>query len=325
MLLMNSARSFRFFAFASIVTMVGFVNADGTVDGQRGANYGSALAVQTVETEFGDNFSELNAAYGYSENGILYLMLTGNLEQNFNKLNLFFDVGSGSGENVLSGTPDYDFFDGTNWISSNYAGHTFDSGFNADYHMYARSGGGDDYRVDFIDRLGGGSTIINGNTGSAVGLGTVGKNDLADNAGASALNNDISFFFDNSNTAGVLGGTAAADQAAAAAVTTGFEFAIDLADLGLDKTADNTIRVAAIIGNGDHNFHSNQTLGGLAAPQGNLGGDGAGGFTGDLSGINFNDFAGDQFFTVNTSAVPEPGSLVLICGVGLAVCLRRRR
>jgi len=50
-----------------------------------------------------------------------------------------------------------------------------------------------------------------------------------------------------------------------------------------------------MINNGDHNFLSNQVLGGLPAPQGNLGGDGAGTFTGNLAGIDFTTFAGNQF------------------------------
>jgi len=312
-------------AFAAIVSFGAYASADGVIDGQRGANYGAAVGVQTVQTEFGDNFSELDAAYAYCANGRLYMMFTGNLEQNFNKMNIFFDTRAG-GENVMSSTPDYDFFDGNQWISSNYGGHTFDSGFAADYHMFARSGGGDNYEVDWIDRLGGTSTIINGNTGAAVGLGTISTGSLANNAGASALSKDISFFFDNSNMAGVMGGTGAADQAAAAAVTTGFEFSIDLADLGLDASVENTIRVAAIIGNGNHNFHSNQTLGGLPAGTGNLGGDGAGGFIGDLSGIDFNNFSGDQFMTIELPRhIPEPGSMALLCVAGLTALVRRRR
>ena len=34
-----------------------------TVDGTKDAEYGGPLAVQTVETQFGDNFSELDAGY----------------------------------------------------------------------------------------------------------------------------------------------------------------------------------------------------------------------------------------------------------------------
>ena len=304
-------------AFAAVAWFGGLAAAqpfpvvDGTVD----AIYGAPIAVQTVQTGFGDTDgvtvgSELDAAYVAVCDERLFMVITGNVEQNFNKLNIFFDTKSG-GENVLSSDPEYDFDPGGGaWISKNFGGHTFDAGFEADFHMFVRSGGGDNYEVDWIDRLGGTGTAVNGNGGSAVGLGTVAVGSLANNAVASALANDISFFFDNSNLAGVIGApggpsdppTPAANQANAAAVTTGFEFSIDFADLSLDPMCDNEIKVAAIMGNSNHNYHSNQILAGLPAPQGNLGGDNAGGFSGTLSGVDFTAFAGDQFMTIDLPA-----------------------
>jgi hypothetical protein len=59
--------------------------------------------------------------------------------------------------------------------------------------------------------------------------------------------------------------------------------------LGLDPTVANTIRVTAIIGNGDHNFMSNQSLGGLPAGFGNLAGP---------STIDFSAYDGDQVMTI---------------------------
>ena len=51
------------------------------VDGTRDGLYGSALAVQTVQTQFGDNLSEMDAAYALADGGNLYLMLTGNARE----------------------------------------------------------------------------------------------------------------------------------------------------------------------------------------------------------------------------------------------------
>src|SRR5687767_3041342 len=87
-----------------------------TVDGSVDANYGAPLAVQLVNTGFGDaqppgalGGSELDAAYAKIWNGRLYIMLTGNHEPNFNKLEVFIDSVAGAGENTLSATPKYDF------------------------------------------------------------------------------------------------------------------------------------------------------------------------------------------------------------------------
>src|SRR5580765_4347232 len=98
------------------------------VDGTRDAEYGAARAVQGVQTGFGDasppgslGGSELDAAYAKVVGGRLYFTLTGNLEPNFNKLDVFIDSKAG-GENTLSGTPQYDFFNGTNWLSQNMVG-----------------------------------------------------------------------------------------------------------------------------------------------------------------------------------------------------------
>lgn len=296
---------------------------DGTVDG----SYGAPLSVQTVQTQFGDanpnNGSELNAAYARISGGRLYLMFTGNHEANFNKLNVFIDSRAG-GENVLTNVPQYD---GGGWISQNLGGMTFDTGFSPDFHLFSRWGGGPGpYEVDFIDRAGGGSAMVpgaRGVSGPPAGLtaaGQINAGALGPNASGSSLTQDLLFAINNNNTLGVTGGTAAADQIAAAAVMTGMEFSISLADLG--SPIDGTeIRISAMIGNGDHNYLSNQVLGGLPAPQGNLGGDGAGGFTGTLSGVNFNNFGGNQYFSI---IVPAP-SAAAVLGLGGLLLARRRR
>ena len=140
-----------------------------TVDGTKDAAYGAPLKVQTVETQFGDNLDplgfggggELDAAYATIDGGRLYVMLTGNIEPNFNKVSLFIDSKAG-GENVLSGLPQYDFGN----VSQNFAGLTFDTGFEADYHLIGRWGGGA-FEIDFADRAGGTSAVVSVNGGVA--------------------------------------------------------------------------------------------------------------------------------------------------------------
>src|SRR5688500_15737813 len=81
------------------------VAVDGTLD----ASYGAPLAVQAVQTGFGDNQSEFDALYGKIEEGNLFLFLSGNLESNFNQAEIFVDSMAG-GQNVLAGNnPDIDF------------------------------------------------------------------------------------------------------------------------------------------------------------------------------------------------------------------------
>jgi hypothetical protein len=298
--------------FAAAVVGVGTTAiAAPTVDGTRDGEYGSALAVQTVQTQFGDDTgsgggSEMDAGYGVITGGRLYLMLTGNIEGNFNKLEIFIDSKTG-GQSVFDSSG--------NDNAGRMDGMVFDSGFTADYHIIARRGFGtqNTFDLDFAN-LGAQSA-----SGYSAIFGTSQTGSGSTGTGVNAAS--IAVGFNSSNTAGVTGGTAAADQTAAAAVTTGLELSIDLADLGFDSSTQSAIRVMVGQNGGGHDFWSNQFLGGLTAPQGNLGGDGNGNFTGTAA-INLQNFAGNQFFTV---AVPEPVGVTILGGLGALAMLRRRR
>jgi hypothetical protein len=262
--------------------------AQPVVDGTRDASYGSALAVQTVNTQFGDNFSEWNAGYGRIVGGRLYLMLTGNLEANFNKLEIFIDSKAG-GQTVFDSSG--------NDNSQRMDGLVFDTGFTADYHLTARRGtdsGNLKFDIDFANlgaqTASGYLDILGGLEGSGM-------------TGTGVNGAPILVAYNNSNVAGVAGGTDAADQTAARAVSTGLELGISLADL---MYTGGPIRVMVGQNGGGHDFWSNQFLAGLPAPQGNLGGDEMGTFTGEAA-IDMTHFAGNQYFTV----VPEPASIVL--------------
>jgi hypothetical protein len=305
--------------------------------------------VQTVQTNFGDNFSELNAAYGKVTGGFLYLMFTGNLENNFNKLMVFIDSKTG-GQNAISGTNNPQNFDsrtgdgfGNGWapysnrgladspLQAQAGNFTFDSGFEADYGMLFRRGAGT-FDFDFAQMN---QTSISADELAGIFSGT--ETGAAANLGSHAGNNSGAAYgvaFDNSNTAGVSGGTGLADQAAAVAVTTGIEIAIPLSALG-NPTGD--IKVTAFINGANHDYVSNQFLGGLTTtPANNLGSDGAGNFffadknlDGDFTSaddydgnltdgfnntgtdalgvglINLNNFAGNQYFIVPNVAAPD--------------------
>jgi hypothetical protein len=160
--------------------------------------------------------------------------------------------------------------------------------------------------------------------------GNNGMNNLGNRALAGFLTNPVNFGFNNNNSGGIdecdtpaMSGCQAANVPAALAVTTGFEFSVALADLG-NPNEGTQIKIHTVIGNQDNNFHSNQTLAGLPSGSISLGGDGAGGFTGNLAGVNFNNFAGNQFFAITVPReVPEPSSIALI-GLGFLTLGSRR-
>lgn len=286
------------------------------LDGTRDGSY-NLRSVQTVQTQFGDanpnGGSELDAGWAQIHNGTLYLVLTGNLENNFNKLNIFFDTVAG-GENVLTNNTGAGGNNPSNdgWAGK-YAGFTFDSGFAADFMIIMRNGnfGGDRFDIDFNSV---GSASVVHTAGNVFSGSLTGSN-------ANALPGvGIGVAYDRSNAGGVTGGTGAANQAAAQAVTTGIELAIPLAALGSPL---GDIRVSAHINGSNHDYLSNQSLGGFMPPQGNLGGDGNGGFNGTVGQLNLNNFSGNQWFVAAT--VPEPGTLTVLALAGLGLLRGRRR
>jgi len=130
---------------------------DGTLDA--GLYTLATNGLQTNQTGFGNasdgnvdftNGSELNGLYATSDGTNLYLFITGNLESNFNKLDVFIDSIPG-GQNVLpqTGNSTIDFGalqrmgelvggDGSNGPDG--PGLTFDAGFEADFYFTMTNG-----------------------------------------------------------------------------------------------------------------------------------------------------------------------------------------
>ena len=105
----------------ALLAVSGAAFAGTAIDGANfGSDYGPALWSQNVGTQFGNNNdasiefangSEINALYGSISGTTLFLGVAGNLETNFNKLNIVLDYAAG-GQNTLSGLANLGNLDG---------------------------------------------------------------------------------------------------------------------------------------------------------------------------------------------------------------------
>ncbi|MBL8764932.1 MAG: hypothetical protein JNM07_11745 [Phycisphaerae bacterium] len=296
---------------AMLAAAAGTAMANPTVDGVLNSGEGYTLvAVQTNGTQFGDsnlaqqfgaNGSEIGATYAVISGGRLYLMFTGNLESNYNKLEVFFDCTSG-GQNTLRGdNVDLDY-NGLNRMgddgSSGGNGLKFDSPFEADYWLGVTIGGGggpsgyDVYTNAAFLRTGGWNHDANYNS---LDYGAYDGSDAAtvvtfDGPQLDAYNPNgqglylfaqygprtttanpsspvsglIEATVNNSNS----GGVTSSDASAALGVTTGVEVSIDLNELGYDGAS--VIKVCAFINGGGHDYVSNQFAAPLPSGYGNM-------------------------------------------------------
>jgi hypothetical protein len=256
-----------------------------TVSGVLSPEYGAPLATQSTQTSFYDTpadhsielGSELDAAYGFISDGVLYLFLAGNVgfccATNFShqeQVEIFIDSRSGEGQNVLRG----DSGSGSQFYM---AGLTFDPEFAPDYWLettlhtvtwYAElptSGAGAGYSLGY-------------NYGTTPGTLVGGTNPY-----------DIRAALDNSNAAGVTHGCGAATGSG---VGTGLELAIPLAAIG---NPTGCINVSAFVTTQRGVNVGNQALGSMPA----------GSCSTIPSGtVDFGRIAGAQYFSVCDGATP---------------------
>ncbi|MFG0283809.1 MAG: hypothetical protein ACF8R7_05255 [Phycisphaerales bacterium JB039] len=322
----------KFTAIGAMAAIAGSAAAQPVIDGTLDAGlYGSILFVQNQPTGFGDNTepgpdfangSEIDGIYAVVIGDALYIMVTGNLESNFNKLELFFDVAPGGQSPLRGDNVDVDF-NGLNRMGEGECGDppmlcqglTFDDGFEPDYWVTVTNGNDpienyssaavlrtdgplknpSGFPLDYGAFDGGLKSDFNPipYAGPRVDIQNGFLTALYCNYGPRLTQIDplnpipglIQVAIDNSNIAGVTG----ASTAGAADVTTGIELAIDLEELGWDGASP--IRIAGFINGSGHDFVSNQVIGGLPAPE-NLG---------EPRLIDFSVIDGDQFVTVGDS------------------------
>jgi len=269
--------------------------------------YGSPLAIQTINTGFGNaaggndsaGGSELDAGYGHISGGTLYLFLAGNVENNGNHLNVFVDGGA-VGETTLNTS-------GGSLGSMN--GSVFGPGFQATYAFDMNDYQGTLYNEEY--NLVGGSQVSGGYVGS---LAESSLGIAAGGFGGSAL------LYLNNHHASTMGaaGTALSGATSGVNATTGLEMAIPLSAIGY---SGGNIMVLADINGGGDSYLANQFLPGLAVGTGNVGGGGP--YTGPNSGtFNFANTPG-EYFTI--AGVPEPASMVMLGLSGLTALLAIRR
>ncbi len=235
-----------------------------TIDGTADVGYGLALSVQDTQTQFGDNNnpdpafangSELDQAFATVIGDRLYLVLAGNLESNWNKLEIFFDTRAGGQQQLRGDNPDVDF-NGLNRMGDDPAtpevveGLWFDDGFEADFYLLA-TGSNDPYElyISYAELY-----VDEGNPGIGRFLGIGGA--VTDGLLTGGDNPDYVFAtIDNSNILGVTGGTGLDDGSG---VLTGLEVSIPLAAIG-DPTGD--FKVCTFVNGQQHDWISNQILG----------------------------------------------------------------
>ena len=301
--MLKSSKSICTLGAFAILPCVGIATANPIVDGSLDSIYGGPSVLQNTQTNFGDNSdgdiglangSELDMGDAMIRDGVLYIMLAGNLESNFNKIEVFIDAREG-GQNVLrNDNPDVNF-DGLNRMGADPndpkgSGLTFDDGFAPD--LYVTLGGGltktkeGEVYVFYADAAE--LRTEGGGNGAYLGSGGAGPDGMLDGS------NGIMIAVDNSNVDGVSWGTGIS---CGEGVTTGIEIGVPLYLFDWDAPQNvEDAAICAFVNASDHAFVSNQVLGGI----------GGGDNFGEPRLIDFNTVPGNQFFVAGGVAEPCP-------------------
>jgi len=286
---------------------LGGVGIDGTAETNQ---YGCVpLAIQALGTSAGNstsgqvdvaNGSELDTAYARIEKGVLYLVLGGNLQSDFSKLEIFFDTGAPGGENTLTNiNPNIDPYNGSSALEIMGAGGaggtnatpglTFDAGFAANYWMDVTCGGSPFTLYANYSQLYPGGGGSNGYyLGQTFGLtnGTL--------FGGAANPFGIQVAINNINAGGVDATSTCYEDPPTYgqdSVKTGVELAIPLLALGSPTGA---VKVCAFINGPSHDDVSDQVLGPIWDGSGLF----CGSDLGQASMVNFANQPGTHYFLV---------------------------
>ena len=262
---------------------------DGIVDSE----YGVAAGVQDTMTNFGDasvglpdfcDGSEIDAVYGFIDEERLNLLVAGNVQSNFNHLEVFIDFVEGGQQQIRGDNPGINFNAlGRMGDDGSGVGLRFDDGFEADAYFEFDCGGETEFNF-----YASASQMLTDGGGTGLELGAAGSGEVLSNF------NGMQCAVNNSNVGGVVGGI---DLDDGTGVTSGVEISIPLARL--EGYAGGDIRICAFINASDHGYVSNQVIGGIG------GGD-------NLEDPRFVDFSlidGNQFVVISVGSNDCPGDL----------------
>jgi hypothetical protein len=334
-----------------------------TIDGLRNEAAYVILPHVTLGTGFGSsnmnpavrnraNGSEINgvAAYIYNNatpgipgDDVLVFHVAGNLESNFNKLEIFIDFNQAplniQGQNVLEDDNPNVSFNGLNRMGRNTAGEntsapgvlgpglTFETGFTADEWISITVGGNTPPTAPdmFIDSAvllgaGGGPGLFGGQGPNLAAAGTPAVVNLATQVAGPPVGS-MTVDIDNSNSDAIVnsggvggrvnlpGSGSQPDVSPPAGVVSGFEFKINLDGIGYPVGTAGSIRIAGAILGFNFDYMSNQAIGGLTSTgspdPSNLG------FP--AQNVDLTMWDGDQFVTelVPLSLVSAPAGAVI--------------
>ena len=293
---------------ATAAILGGFASAGTPVtDGGLDAAYGPLASIQNNSTGFGNNENDHVGYAGGSEidggamviaNGSLFIHLGGNIESNYNKIEVFIDARDGGQNRILGINPDVSY-GALQRMGDDGSGNglAFDAGFDADFYLDFTCGDNDSGNgvysyVNYAELRTNGDGF-----GAYAGSGGSYNLDGVDYVDASVGDYGIRVALNNSNIGGVISGDGtdcgAPDDVA---VATGIEIEIPLylIDWDFEGLPFTDIKVCAFVSSSDHSYVSNQVLGGL---------DGMGSL-GEPRNINFENIAGAQYFSLGDVAGP---------------------
>jgi hypothetical protein len=222
---------------AGILLMAGMASAAPIIDGLNiPSEFPVAYATQDTNTQFGNNFNELNQLFVDWDDDNIYIGVTGNLADN-NAIVVFMDTTLSSGSNVITTDPGGPCPGDIPTLIRMYSNTTMETGFSPNYGLLvsvgAFPGQGFDNLVMACDL-----TDIDGLTNVPLGLGVLDSS----NAGQLSLTGStgVEIALDNSNTDGVgeyvdPGGTTPGETGDdPTSAETGLEIKIPRGLLGLD-------------------------------------------------------------------------------------------